>query len=292
MNSARERLANNIRTLRNHYHESQEQLGLIIDESKQAISMYENAHRTPNALTLHKIALHYNVSDDELLCSDLINRNALFENLNKNSTDIQYRISSAKVTFPIISSDQSLKNESFKKGYLLHNKIIEESAKGLFNDSSLRTFDLCIDCYSKAADEGINDALANVLGFLICCEFGVHNQNLYNGILRLNKKDIDVDIFVREHLLYDEYITQDNESIMSNDDKEELNKSVLELMKELRKKPDYYSLISYYSALRYLTNAFETDYSFGMNNTIGFEMMITELQLGNPYAIDFLLFFL
>ena len=110
--------------------------------------------------------------------------------------------------------------------------------------------------------------------------------------LKSSKKDIDVDIFVREHLLYDEYITQDNESIMSNDDKEELNKSVLELMRELRKKPDYYSLISYYSALRYLTNAFETDYSFGMNNTIGFEMMITELQLGNPYAIDFLLFFL
>lgn len=290
-----EQLMINIRILRKKYNESQEDLGLIIDESKQAISNYEKGLRTPDARTIKKIAKHYNVSEDVLLNSKLINQNEFFSNLTKNIDDVKYRIDSNNVTCPIISSKRSLENESFKKAYHLHHQIIRDREKGIYNDTLLPEFNQCIDYYSEAINAGVYESLANILGLMISAEIAANNPDLLHGALLLNQNKIDVRTFVKEYCLYDEYNDHKDEytdeNIMTDADKQELKDQILQLMKALRQKPKFYDLISYYAALRYIFNAIETDYSSATNNIIGFEMMISELQLGNPYAIDFLIFF-
>ena len=65
------RLGANIKSLRNAYGETQEELGAAIFVEKNTISSYETGTREPKKDTLSAIARHFMVSLEELLYSDL-----------------------------------------------------------------------------------------------------------------------------------------------------------------------------------------------------------------------------
>ena len=86
-------LGNNIRTLRNYYNESREELAEILGFELSTISNYELGYRVPDEDTLKKIAKHFNISVDVLMNEDvsIIKSIYLFKSAFKKSQNITFK---------------------------------------------------------------------------------------------------------------------------------------------------------------------------------------------------------
>lgn len=62
---------------------------------------------------------------------------------------------------------------------------------------------------------------------------------------------------------------------------------IMELLKALKSSPDLAGLADYYLALRYVVSMVDTGLSSEMNTAVGMQMMLSFLQLGNPYALHY-----
>lgn len=81
-------LANNLRYLRKQKGLRQEDVGHILNISRQAYSNYENCTRTPDLDTLLKLCDYYKVSLDALVLGDV--RNELYNAGNISETVTSY----------------------------------------------------------------------------------------------------------------------------------------------------------------------------------------------------------
>jgi hypothetical protein len=61
----------------------------------------------------------------------------------------------------------------------------------------------------------------------------------------------------------------------------------VELLKALKSSLDLTELADYYLALRYVVSMIDTGLSSEMNIAVGMQMMLSFMQLGNPYALHF-----
>lgn len=64
-------LSNNLRYLRKQYQLTQDQMGEILNISRQAYSNYETSNRTPDLDTLLFLSNFYKVTLDELILANL-----------------------------------------------------------------------------------------------------------------------------------------------------------------------------------------------------------------------------
>ena len=103
-----EKIGNNIRSLRNYYGETQEELGALLYVEKNTISQYENAKRKPSRELLKSIASYYMVSEDMLINDDLSKLNKL---VNNGSIGLKYY----SYFCPVISNAKAERIEPFKK---------------------------------------------------------------------------------------------------------------------------------------------------------------------------------
>jgi Predicted transcriptional regulators len=64
-------LSNNLRSLRNTYGYTQEDVSIQLNIERQTYNHYENDRRTPALETIIKLADFYQVTIDELICSNI-----------------------------------------------------------------------------------------------------------------------------------------------------------------------------------------------------------------------------
>ncbi len=178
MSNSNVQIGKNIKYLRTAFGESQLDLALSIGiNSPTAISNYENGRRTPEPEIHHKIAMHYGITEDQLIHGDFSGwhfSNTAFNNIKK----IQEL---GLASFPIISSKQAMANPLFKKGYDTHIRIKECIKSGVEPED--KDFEMCLNSYAEAIqDYELPEAVANMLWWYLLLEFIFLNKQISDEV--------------------------------------------------------------------------------------------------------------
>lgn len=271
----------NIKDLRKAHNETQMDLALALGfDSVSTISMYENGTREPDLKTIQKIAEHYGITLDKLMRADFSNVDFISINYSWNNM-----ISVFETMYPIVYSEEALKNGNFKKGYIQSNKILHEIQMG---DSISRSdFETALEDYSKSLEENdIIEAAANILWlFFVLYSLLPDTKMIKIGEALLNGK-ISSKKFVKYYTSnYDE-----NDFLSDKAKKayiQDFNTEILSCIQFLKDSKMYSELGDYYLALTYIIGMVDNDYGQEINKDIGMEMMLSYLSLGNLYAFKF-----
>lgn len=279
-------LAQNIKSLRIAYGESQMDLAFAIGlNSPAAISNYENGTRSPKPEVRKKIALHYRITEEQLVHVDLSGvRNTSFDVIG-NKTKME---EIALIAYPILCTDSDMKNTFFAESYKAHKRIIQCISSG--QEPNDHDFDICFDSYDKAFEEdSIPEAAGNKLWWLLQLERIILNKRITEGAQQLMETKISGEEFLQRYYLrnFEFGDTEEPEDIEDKDFYNDLEEMILELLSRL-KSFEYIDLVYYYIAIRYTLGMIKNENSAEMNQAIGIEMLWSFKELGNPYAKAYL----
>lgn len=152
-------------------------------------------------------------------------------------------------------------------------------------------YNICINSYAESYDKNsIPESLANILWWYLIIEMANKKQKLLEGVKALNQKEIKNKEFLKTYHLQDcsEDLESDMFEVDQEDDLRELDEAIIELIKELKQYIGFVPLADYYIALRYISECVSNDLTDAMNKSIGEEMMLILVRLGNEYAIKYL----
>ena len=281
------KLGFNIKGLRKSYGESQLALALEVGTSDRAISNYENGERIPERDTLLKIAKHYRVTEHELLYGDFANLSQLD---NVQLFDIERNKKSMERFIPVITSEEAMKNEHFKKAYELHKLAFEST----FSDAKCSNDDIenCMDLYDQAIEEGVIEAAANKTSMLMLFGifFGLASSQIMTVIEKIDKKNISTKEFLEKGILASLEEPTEEEQEWQAARKDFIDDNEVDIMVNiyrLKHSEKYAELGDYYLALRYFFGITSTSVSDEMARAFGQELMFNLKVLGNPYAKKF-----
>ena len=276
-------LGRNIKSLRIAYGETQLELSLILDlESPNTIANYEKGERFPKPEIIKKIAVHYQITVDELVNSNILSFKIPVLQINNKDKMNEIAIS----IFPVIYTEKAIEDSLFRKGYEAHSRCIEAMKAG-YSFSEI-DYAASINNYLESYDNyKTSESMANLLWWLLISEIGLRNGQIAEGIKLLNNQHITNERFIKQYYLKDP--SDENESGLLRKDLQELNESIIEILKELKKDIQYTELVDYYIALRYLLGCIDNELTKALNKTVGEEMMLSFAQLGNKYAKQFIL---
>lgn len=281
------RLGWNIKCLRKANGEtSEEMMAKLGVESTGTVPQYESGKRIPLRDNLLKIAKHFHVTVDELLYGD-------FTGLDFVNCSLDNRCamnSLIDVSFPTVVSARAMENQAFSCAYRLHTILIQYMKHGIQYDG--HKIEVCLDFYAQAYNEGIAEATANLLWWMLFEAVCICNTSLHfsDSITKLQRSQITKrEFWKRQHLhsfepsCYDLKTSADRkkqvEAYIS-----EVEPGIIRLLKELKMEPQYADLADYYSALRYTFGVVSNDLSSELNALVGRQMMISLGELGNKYA--------
>ena len=293
-----ERLAKNIRSLRKAYGEKQEKLGAAVDFfeegiTQQAISKIEQGKSKVTKETLVKLADHFMVSPEELLNDD-------FSSLLKVNPNIEKMRDSYRVLFPVVSTDVSLKDESFRKGVEAHEALYEcLSTANLGVNQVDQLFEVALEAYSKVGESAEDDACANTLAlwfflfsFITSMDVILSHSDSSEAapIKMLRDTDPMFNRIVKQSRQLEENdpsVEKERRDIIREMKNEEVEKEIIELIKQLKKSRRLNYLADYYLALRYFYNMVSNGFKDYFNRRIGSELLFAFEELGNPAAKQF-----
>lgn len=280
-------LAKNIKSLRTAYGETQLELAMAIGiDSPNSIANYEKGERSPKPEIRKKIASHFRVTEDELLHTD-------FSNLRFSPNIFNDKENMTEMTllmFPVLSSEEAIKNERFHKAYDAHMRVVESMKAGRkFCESDV---EICFELYSDAAEtDDIPEAAANLLWWLLICEISMKNQWMLNIAEALNSNSSKNSELLKSYYLRDmseDAVVPDNSEI-SPSEMDDFDDMIKDVLKELKQDGRLSVLADYYLALRYSLGCVKNEMTEDMNRAIGNEMMWAFAELGNSYAKRFIL---
>ena len=281
-------LADNIRTLRDFFGETQAELADILNASSNAISNYENGIRTPDAGLVQNIANHFGLPADELLYVDLSFLRPL---RNRNNYGFQY----VEYLFPIIASDEALNNKLFCDAYKLHKKIYEElkvNPERFFDNFDVENLELYEMYYGAYNDDHIDEAGLNMV--CLC-------QLIYLALITttesLKNKDAVLYQAQKDNPRITKLINSNNDQLHVDVQEllaefTEMDDNLLEVLKEMIKNGKYSDLSHYLLAMRYFVGMGDDIHTLLWKRRISIEMIDSLALVGNKYAktaIDYLM---
>lgn len=296
-------LGNNIKALREAFGKSLDQMADDLETAgntnkrfeenyrfitKQAISNYENGTRIPKREQLNAIAKYFKVTVDELLYSDFSNLKFDMGALNNKDLNIKY----LNILFPIISNDEALKNDKFKKAYELHKKVFNYFT-GEENDFQDNDIEDLRNMYELAYKDDNNiEAIYNLLSWIMFENFltsvltpsNIDKFEIKNNISPFEFLEM---IFLEKPELEIEDVEKNNQ--FKKELKEYLEKEDLifyKCIRILKKKGKYTEFADFYLALRYLLGLF-SDNSFETERMIGTSLLNSLDYIGNSYVKKF-----
>lgn len=279
-------IGKNIKYLRKAYGETQLELALALGlNSSNTISNYEKGVRLPKSEVRKKIAVHYRITEDELLYTDFSKIRSSEYKLNDRNKMIDMTLT----VLPIICTETALKDKDFEKGYKAHLQAVEEIKFG--KTLSEFKFDKCIDAYAASYDKNETpEALCNIIWWFLLTEISMCNQWALEGAEELKRKNMNSKVFIKNYYLCDcsEDVISENMSDEECQSVYEMDDTIIELLQVLRKDRDYYELTDYYIALRYVLGCVKNELTIEFNKTIGAEMMYSFALLNNKYALELL----
>lgn len=289
------RLGNNIRSLRNAYGDTQQDLAKAVGVSRNSISYYENkGRRDPEIISA--IAKRYMVSVYELQYCD-------FTGLKEITYDNEDFFKKFDIIFPIISSEKAFKDVDFKKAYHLHIKIYSEIKAN--NQEAIADLLDCLDLYKHVFYNNIDftedkriiinnrDVIGAVglntiaiLSVFLCIE---QSLMLFNENSLLSRKIKFQNLEILKICLENDFTYNE-----AKEEIKELNEELdcIEWIKILKKIVsgigNWRDLLYYHCALEYIFNLIENEYDPNVNKMIGIEMMQSFSSCQNVYAMRYL----
>ena len=274
------RVGRNIKDLRKAHGETQEELGRFLNIEGNTVSMYESGKRQPDLDMLQKIAARYGRPLDEFVRAD-------FSSLDLTKVVLTWEsiASSFEIMFPLACSDEALKDASFAEGYNITKRILSKLKQGGTVARSL--FEKAIDAYANSFDESETEESAVNILWLIFVLFSLlpDEQSIKMGEAVLYGKASGSE-FIKSYLLNKNIPDTENEANKKSYSSD-MNGCIVECMRFLKGSLKYANLADYYLALRYVIGLVDTDLGPDLNKSIGMEMMLSFLSLGNPYAFAF-----
>ena len=268
-------LGRNIKHLREMHAETLEELGTVLHCAKSTVKGYENGSRKPDLQTLQIIASHYNKPVDELLHTDLTDLGELTLDMNSVSGMLEI----LNVMLPLYCSDAAMKNDSFKKGYELSRRLLDGFEKAEILPGSLigRIF----EAYLTAADESEQpEAFANIMWCIFVWWTQIYDTD---QLLSLQNKQLSKKLTFKDYMKL-----RDTESIEIKEKRKgfisDFEEVITGVLRSLKTEMEWSDLADYYLALRYIVGMVDTDLSNEMNSSVGMQMMLSFMTLGNDLA--------
>ena len=278
------RLGANIKSLRNAYGETQEELGAAIFVEKNTISSYETGTREPKKDTLSAIARHFMVSVEELLYSDLsdigkieIDNSALWKNIN--------------IVLPLVVSKAAMKNDHFAKAYSLHKDFYDGMKQ--ISLEGVDGIDVCFEEYMEAyEDETIEEAAANLIALWYLFLMMIKNTSTIMkekpaALMQVAARDQKAKKIIENP---NSTLEKDTQEVLKDLDDPEFEEMMSQLKITLKKSARWSDLADYYLALQYVWNLVDNDLTADYNRRVGFEMLKTLISVENMYAARYLKF--
>lgn len=282
-------LGENIRILRKaNEDEKQYKVAGEIGITQQALSKIEKGSE-PSLDTLKHIAKYYNVSIKDLVESDL-------------KVDLKdYKVALINefynVMFPIVASEEALKDDDFRKGYDLLCKIKEEAISNI-----TISIDLINTCWNlllkswegrKREETAVNLLSLNMMIFSSILE--ADEFKYIDSLSRIARSGALIEQIIRDNSYTDFIQNRIIKSINHNEDKNKIKikfiqdneENVVEYLGFLKKTLEWNTLGDYFCALRYFVGMVDNGKTIALNMELGEEWMNSLLELGNKYAIDF-----
>ena len=281
------RLADNIRCLREAYGETQTDVAFAIGVEKNTISNYECGVRSPKPSTLAKIASHFLVSVEELMKSD-------FSECAKADPNPKIVSQSYRFMFPIVSSDEALKDLAFQKGLHAHKALYEclstenpdEDQVGDLMDKAMEQY---VEAFEGPAEK---EAIANWMG--MWCLFHLSAFVVPEvvdaeaaPIELLRKKDHKLDQGIYDYLAEredDPDWDKDLAELKEATTDPEMQEMLTEMLKVLRESEEYRDTADFYLAMQYFCGVVQNGLSLELNRRVGFEMVHAFARMGNRMA--------
>lgn len=275
------KLGKNIRDLRKAHGETQEELGRFLNVEGNTISMYESGKRQPDLDTLQKIAARYGRPLDEFVRAD-------FSSLDFTKVALTWEniASSFEIMFPVACSDEALKDASFAEGYSITSRLLADLKLGT-GTVARSMFERAMDAYVKSFDKSETEESAVNILWLIYVLYTLlpdeHSIKMGESILYGKANGSK---FIKSYLLNKNIPDTKNEANKKSYSSD-MNGCIVECMRFLKGSSKYAGLADYYLALRYIIGLVDTDFGQDLNKSIGMEMMLSFLSLGNRYAFAF-----
>ena len=271
-------LGRNIQHLRKMHGETLAELGDAVYLGNTTIKNYESGEPDPKPQILAALAKHYGKTVDELINTDLTE-------LGKQDFAIEgpkAMVELWKVMVPLSSSEKALENISFKKGYEKCCTILDSFSK---NDPVMgHVISDCFELFSQAAEEDdLPEAVANMMWLLFLNWSQIMDQSMIDAFTsivypRKNQPSANKVIMKAKSEVSEEVIKKRKEFI------DDLDDSAMELLKALKEEPDWSDIADYFLGLKYLVGMVDSGLSPEMNEAVGMQMLLSQVQLGNEYA--------
>ncbi len=277
---ASNKVAENIKFIREVFGETQKELAEIIGVTHNAISNYENGERMPDLQKLEVIALHYGIAVDALINGDLSQMEFEVKPLTW-----EMLISSFKDMLPLISSEKAMEDKHFAKGYEYSCRIINEVEKA--GRTSIEHYlERALEEYQESYMQyGTIESIANTLWALFIGYISFTDEHVERRAEAvLYGKGLKKD-FAKNYILREVNSTDSGWNHARRDYVKENYEYSMLLLKELKESKDYTQLADYYLALQYLFGMVWNDASEDFNKTIGLELLRSLVLLGNPYVM-------
>ena len=274
-----EKLGKNIKQLRRMHGETLGDLGDAVFVKNTTIKNYEKGDRLPDPEKVAAIAKHYGKTVDELINSDLTSLGDTGDVVNfPEGVEAWFDLWENMV--PLKCSGRALDNPDFKKAY---EKCCEMVNKGK-NLEPIATISLlpCFDLFEKALDTGdLPEAAANIMWLILLLWSNMFDAQTMNNIMEvLNETDQKK----RNKAVIKANNINTETQKMRAEFIEEMNDTVLSIIKMLKADPEWADLGDYYLGLRYVLGMVDTGLSLEMNKAVGMQMMLSLVQIGNDYA--------
>lgn len=290
-------LAQNIKTLRTMYGESQLELAFSIGiNSPAAVSNYENGTRQPKEEIRRKIAAHYRITEEQLLYTDFSNAGkARFEIFDDCQKIKEYLFT----LLPIVCSDEAMRSAPFARGYQAHVRIMQCIMLGKKPDDT--DVCICLDSYEEAFKEDhVPEAIGNMvwwsMGLELClADAGTLSDDACRLYEKLEAQKITALECIRKVYLKNFEFPDENGDEMKLPEKADgltidiMESNTLKQLEKLRG-TRLAELSYYYMAVRYAAGIEQNEYSHEMNQAIGIAMLKSMAKIGNTYAGNLLRF--
>lgn len=281
-------LGKNIRGLRKAFGETQLDLAISIGASgPNVISQYESGERVPEREFLFRIAKHYRITEEELLNRDFEHTKSL---TNCPVGDIKIGIEILEKMFPLICTEQALENPKFSEAYRIHTDFLAK----MMADSDIEEgcIDRCLDLYKKARQDGLAEAAANHLWWLMFVgfAFSVLTPRLMEIYDMADISELTAKEFFRGYLPSFDEADSESEFDTESNRREFLKENEIDLIVDiilLRKSKEFSDLGDYYLALRHKFSLLRNTLSTEMNSAVGDELLLTFSLMGNKYCDNF-----
>lgn len=229
------------------------------------------------------------ISVGELLFEDYTNIGQVHVDKNRIWNNID-------IFLPIVSSDKANQNQSFKESFEAHKEFYKQlrtiSIEAYDSLDANHYIDICDDGYSDAIkdDRSKVEASVNYVAILFFIWFSMKTVPLISCQPAAFKQIAAKDVKVKRNFENTDPSLKIEANVILSEIEDDIENEIWDLLTTIKKSAEWAELADYYVALKYVWNLINNDLSWGFNQRIGVEMMISLVCLKNKYAIRFLRF--